>query len=204
MNQSFMKEKPVLPLVLSMSMPMVLSMLVTSLYNIVDSYFVARISEEAMTALSLVYPLQILENSIAVGFGIGVNAAAAYYLGAERSETANDTVSAGVFLSAVHGLVMTLFFVVTASPFLKIFTGDITILEYGKTYSYIVFTFTIPYFIGITFEKIFQAEGQMVVSMVSMIIGCVVNIILDPLMIFGVGPFPRMGVVGAALATGIG
>lgn len=204
MNQSFMKEKPVLPLVLSMSMPMVLSMLVTSLYNIVDSYFVARISEEAMTALSLVYPLQILENSIAVGFGIGVNAAAAYYLGAERSETANDTVSAGVFLSAVHGLVMTLFFVVTASPFLKIFTEDITILEYGKTYSYIVFTFTIPYFIGITFEKIFQAEGQMVVSMVSMIIGCVVNIILDPLMIFGVGPFPRMGVVGAALATGIG
>ncbi len=204
MNQSFMKEKPVLPLVLSMSAPMVLSMFVTSLYNIVDSYFVAKISEEAMTALSLVYPLQLLENSVAVGFGIGINAAAAYYLGAKQSQTANDVVSVGVFLSMVHGFLMTLIFVLSASHFLKAFTDDPIILQYGRTYSYIVFMFTIPYIIGITFEKIFQAEGQMVVSMVSMMIGCIVNIILDPILIFGIGPFPEMHVKGAALATGIG
>lgn len=204
MDQSFMKEKPVLPLVLSMSMPMVLSMLVTSLYNIVDSYFVARISEEAMTALSLVYPLQLLENSIAVGFGIGINAAAAYYLGAQKSETANDTVSVGVLLSAVHGILLTIFFIVFAPRFLNIFTNDPIIQQYGQTYSYIAFAFTIPCIIGITFEKIFQAEGQMVVSMSSMLAGCVTNIILDPILIFGIGPFPEMGVAGAALATGIG
>lgn len=204
MNQFFMKEKPVLPLVLSMSMPMVLSMLVASLYNIVDSYFVARMGEEAMTALSLVYPLQLLENSIAVGFGIGINAAAAYYLGAKKPETANDAVSVGILLSFVHGVLMTFFFLITASHFLQGFTSSKIILQYGQTYSDIVFAFTIPYMVSIAFEKIFQAEGQMVVSMVSMIIGCIVNIVLDPFLIFGIGPFPKMEVAGAALATGIG
>ena len=90
MEQTFMKEKKILPLVLSMSLPMMLSMLVNSLYNIVDSYFVAQISEQAMTALSLVYPLQLLETAIAVGFGIGMNAAAAYYLGAKEQQRADD------------------------------------------------------------------------------------------------------------------
>ena len=92
MGQTFMKEKKILPLVLSMSLPMMLSMLVNSLYNIVDSYFVAQISEQAMTALSLVYPLQLLETAIAVGFGIGMNAAAAYYLGAKEQQRADDIV----------------------------------------------------------------------------------------------------------------
>ena len=92
MEQTFMKEKKILPLVLSMSLPMMLSMLVNSLYNIVDSYFVAQISEQAMTALSLVYPLQLLETAIAVGFGIGMNAAAAYYLGAKEQQRADDIV----------------------------------------------------------------------------------------------------------------
>ena len=92
MNQTYMKEKKILPLVLSMSLPMMLSMLVNSLYNIVDSYFVAQISEQAMTALSLVYPLQLLETAIAVGFGVGMNAAAAYYLGAKEQQRADDIV----------------------------------------------------------------------------------------------------------------
>ena len=92
MEQTFMKEKKIVPLVLSMSLPMMLSMLVNSLYNIVDSYFVAQISEQAMTALSLVYPLQLLETAIAVGFGIGMNAAAAYYLGAKEQQRADDIV----------------------------------------------------------------------------------------------------------------
>ena len=101
MNDAFMKEKPILGLVLSMSLPMVLSMLVNSLYNIVDSYFVASISEEAMTALSLVYPIQNLINAITIGFGVGINATIAFYLGAQRKEQADRAASAGFFINAV-------------------------------------------------------------------------------------------------------
>ena len=106
MGQTFMKEKKILPLVLSMSLPMMLSMLVNSLYNIVDCFFVAQISEQAMTALSLVYPLQLLETAIAVGFGIGMNAAAAYYLGAKEQQRADDIVTSGLILSLLHGVIL--------------------------------------------------------------------------------------------------
>lgn len=204
MEQTYMKEKKILPLVLSMSMPMVLSMLVNALYNIVDSYFVAKISEEAMTALSLVYPLQLLETAVAVGFGVGINAIAAFYLGAEDSQKANDSVSVGLFYGFVHGVLLMAFNFLSAPTFLRMFSKESVVIEYGLTYANVVFAFTIPYTIAITFEKIFQAEGQMKVSMFSMICGCVANIILDPLMIFGIGPFPQMGIAGAALATGIG
>ena len=199
-----MKEKKILPLVLSMSMPMVLSMLVNALYNIVDSYFVAKISDEAMTALSLVYPLQLLETAVAVGFGVGINAIAAFYLGAKNDRKANDSVSVGLVLSFMHGILLMAFNLLFAPTFLRMFSKDNLVIEYGLTYSYMVFAFTVPYTIAITYEKIFQAEGQMKVSMFSMICGCVANVILDPLMIFGIGPFPRMGIAGAALATGIG
>ena len=199
-----MNEKKILPLVLSMSMPMVLSMLVNALYNIVDSYFVAKISDEAMTALSLVYPLQLLETAVAVGFGVGINAIAAFYLGAKNDGKANDSVSVGLVLSFVHGILLMAFNLLFAPTFLRMFSKDNLVIEYGRTYSYVVFAFTVPYTIAITYEKIFQAEGQMKVSMFSMICGCVANVILDPLMIFGIGPFPRMGIAGAALATGIG
>lgn len=204
MEQTFMKEKKILPLVLSMSMPMVLSMLVNALYNIVDSYFVAKISDEAMTALSLVYPLQLLETAVAVGFGVGINAIAAFYLGAKNDGKANDSVSVGLVLSFMHGILLMAFNLLFAPTFLRMFSKDNLVIEYGLTYSYMVFAFTVPYTIAITYEKIFQAEGQMKVSMFSMICGCVANVILDPLMIFGIGPFPRMGIAGAALATGIG
>lgn len=204
MNQTFMKERPVLPLVLSMSLPMVLSMLVTSLYNIVDSYFVARISEEAMTSLSLIYPLQLLVNSVAVGFGIGINTTASYHLGAGNSGKANDTVTVGLLLAGVHGVLLTLICMLASPWFFGLFTDDLTVLEYGMQYACIVFGFSIPITLGIAWEKIFQAEGQMVVSMASMMAGCIANIILDPLMIFGIGPFPAMGIRGAAWATGIG
>ncbi len=204
MNQNFMKEKPVFPLVLSMSLPMVLSMLVNSLYNIVDSYFIAKISEEAMTALSLVYPVQILVNSVAVGFGIGINAVAAYYLGAQEKDKADNAVSLGFLFSILHGALLTVLCLAGISHFLSVFTENETIIGYGRDYSYIVFLFSLPLMIGITFEKIFQAEGQMTVSMISMLCGCMINIILDPVMIFGAGFIPAMGIKGAAIATGIG
>ena len=204
MEQTFMKEKKIIPLVLSMSLPMMLSMLVNSLYNIVDSYFVAQISEQAMTALSLVYPLQLLETAIAVGFGIGINAAAAFYLGAGERKNANDVVTSGTLLSIVHGIVLTLFSIGFARYFVGMFTDQQPILEDAVKYAWIVFAFTIPNVVAITFEKIFQAVGNMVITMLSLMTGCIVNIILDPLLIFGIGFFPKLGIQGAALATGIG
>lgn len=204
MEQTFMKERKVLPLVLSMSLPMVLSMAVNSLYNIVDSYFVAKISENAMTALSLVYPIQNLVNSIAVGFSIGINAVIAFHLGAQEKEKATDAATQGMLLSLLHGILLTVGCIAVMPYFLQIFTSDTELIEIGMQYSKIVFLFSIAITIGVGFEKIFQAVGMMNVSMISMAAGCIINIILDPIFIFGFGPVPRMGIRGAAIATGIG
>ena len=199
MNQDYMKTKPILPLVLSMSLPMVLSMLVNSLYNIVDSFFVARISENAMNALSLVFPIQNLINAIAVGFGVGMNAVIAFYLGTENHKRAEDSMAQGLLLSAIHGLVLMVVCVLFIPTFLKFFTNDPVVLKDGILYGRIAFAFSFVIQVGIAFEKIYQSLGRM-----ALIMGCVTNIILDPILIFGLGPIPAMGIAGAALATGIG
>ncbi|MDD4371751.1 MAG: MATE family efflux transporter [Anaerostipes sp.] len=204
MNQIFMKEKPILPLVLSMSLPMVISMLVNSLYNIIDSFFVAKISEDAMTALSLVYPLQNLVMAIGVGFGIGINTTVAFFLGARKNKYANNAATQGIILNTLHGIILTIGCIIIIPYFLKIFTNNIKVIDYGLRYSNIVFLFSVVITIGVTFEKVFQSLGKMVVSMVSMMSGCIVNIILDPVLIFGLGGAPKMGIEGAAIATGIG
>lgn len=204
MNETFMKEKPVLPLLLSMALPNVLSMLVNSLYNIVDSLFVARISEDAMTALSLVFPIQNFSNAIAIGFGIGINAMIALYLGAGDREKAETAATHGFVLSLVHGVVMMVVSIAIMPGFLRRFTQDEALIAAGITYSTIVFLFLVVNMVSLAFEKIFQAVGRMKVSMVALITGCVCNILLDPVLIFGLGPVPAMGIAGAALATGIG
>jgi putative MATE family efflux protein len=204
MNQKFMKEKPVMPLVISMALPMTFSMLVNALYNIIDSYFVARISEDAMTALSLVFPLQNLVNAVVIGFAIGINATIAYFLGAEKHNTADKTASLGTLFNMIHGFVLAVVCIAITAPFLAMFTDKRSIIEMGTEYAKIVFIFAVPNAAGLCFEKIFQSVGRMKTSMLCMLVGCVSNIILDPLMIFGIGIFPEMGIRGAALATGIG
>ena len=204
MNQTYMKEKPVLPLLLSMAIPMILSMLVNSLYNIIDGIFVAKINEDALTALSLVFPVQNLVSSIGVGFGVGVNAVIAISLGANRQQDADRAASQGLFCGAIHGALFTLFGILCMPAFLNLFTDSPSVLGYGLRYSRIVLAFSVIVTLEITFEKIFQAVGQMMVSMLSLLTGCIVNIILDPLLIFGIGTFPRMGMAGAAWATNIG
>ena len=204
MNQKFMKEKPVMPLVISMALPMTFSMLVNALYNIIDSYFVARISEDAMTALSLVFPLQNLVNAVVIGFAIGINATIAYFLGAEKHNTADKTASLGTLFNMIHGFVLAVVCIAITAPFLAMFTDKRSIIEMGTEYAKIVFIFAVPNAAGLCFEKIFQSVGRMKTSMICMLVGCVSNIILDPLMIFGIGIFPEMGIRGAALATGIG
>ena len=204
MNDTFMKEKPVLPLILSMTLPMVLSMLVNSLYNIIDSFFVAQISEEAMTALSLVYPVQNFVNAVGIGFGVGINAVIAFYLGTGDNKKADQAATQGLVLAMIHGIVMTVCCITMMPAFLGMFTSSKTVIELGARYSVIAFAFTLIIIVGITFEKLFQAVGNMKTTMISLMCGCITNIVLDPVLIFGYGPFPKMGIEGAALATGIG
>lgn len=204
MNEQFMKERPILPLLTSMALPMVVSMLVNSLYNIVDSFFVARISEDAMTALSLVYPIQNFVNAAAIGFGVGMNALIAFHLGAGEKDRASTAATHGLALSAVHGLVLMVGCIAVLPAFLGLFTRDPAVLDLGVRYGTIVFLFSVVIMLGLAFEKIFQAVGRMKVTMAALISGCLTNILLDPVMIFGLGPVPAMGIAGAALATGIG
>lgn len=204
MDQAFMKERPVLPLVISMALPMTLSMLVNSLYNIVDSYFVAKISEDAMTALSLVYPIQNLVNAVTIGFGIGINAIIAYFLGAGKQTLADRSASMGLLLNALHGVLLTIGCIACMPAFLAVFTDSESVISLGLQYSRVVFLFSIPFSISMAFEKIYQSVGKMTITMISLLIGCATNIILDPMLIFGIGFFPELGIRGAALATGLG
>lgn len=204
MNQNALREKGVFSLVISMGVPMAFSMLINSLYNIVDGYFVARISEKAMTAVSLVFPLQYAASAIAIGFGVGINAAVAFFLGAGNKKQADQAASLGFLLSILHGIALMIAIPLAAEPFLLSFTSDPQILDYGVTYLDTVMLFTVFMQVQLVFEKLFQAVGSMKIPVICLTSGCVLNIILDPVMIFGMGPIPAMGIAGAAWATNIG
>ncbi len=204
MQETFMKEKPIFPLLTSMSLPMVFSMLVNALYNIVDSFFVAQISEDAMTALSLIYPMQNLVNAIAIGFGVGINAQIALHLGAGSSRRADTAATHGMLYSVLHGILITIVSIGVTPGFLTAFTKDATVIQMGTTYATIAFSFSVIVMAALAFEKMYQAIGRMKITMIALMAGTVCNIILDPVLIFGLGPFPRMEIAGAALATGIG
>ena len=203
-DQTFMKEQPVSRLLWKMSLPMVISMMVNSLYNIVDSYYVAQISEKAMTALSLVYPVQNLVNAVTIGFGVGLNAVISYHLGAQESRKADQAASQGFLLSLIHGIALTVISIWIMPVFLPLFTSDAEVISLGVRYSRVVFLFAAVISMTLFYEKLFQSVGRMAVSMFCMMCGCIANIILDPVLIYGYGPFPVMGIEGAALATGIG
>ena len=168
MKQQFMKEKKIVPLVLQMSVPMILSMAVNALYNIVDSYFVAKISQNAMTALSIVFPVQNMINAIAVGFGIGLNAMIAYSIGANEEKKANHIASTGVFLSMIHGIILTIGFFIGMPAFMQHFTKEQEIINLGLEYANWVLLFTVIIQVSVAYEKIFQSVGRMKVSMCSM------------------------------------
>ena len=199
-----MKERPIFPLLVSMALPMVLSMTVNALYNIVDSFFVAQISEQAMTALSLVYPVQNMINAIAIGFGVGINALIALYSGAGDRCRADTAATHGLVFSILHGLIAAVVCIAMMPGFLRLFTGDEAVIALGVRYSSIAFFFSPVIMAELCFEKLFQAVGRMNETMAALLCGSITNIILDPVLIFGLGPFPMLGISGAALATGIG
>lgn len=203
-SQDFMKTKPVLPLLASMAIPMMLSMLIQSLYNIIDSIFVARLGTAALTAVSLVYPLQNIVVSVSVGIGVGISSAIAVNLGRKDRLQASRAASVGMMLTVFHCAAFILFGLLATRPFLRLFTGDPQTFALACQYAYIVLCFSSGSLLQISLEKIFQATGAMITTMYALAAGCIVNIILDPVLIFGLAGFPKLGVAGAAIATVIG
>lgn len=203
-TENKMGTMPVFKLILNMSLPMMFSMFIQALYNIVDSYFVAKISENAITAVSLAFPVQNLMISFAVGTSVGVNALLSMRLGQKNQEEVNKAGMNGIFLA----LATYVGFAILGIFFLKAyFYSQIDIQEirdYGLTYMNIVLFMGFGCFSSIMFEKLLQSTGKATLSMWSQLAGALTNIILDPLMIMGIGPFPAMGIAGAAWATVIG
>lgn len=200
-SQERMKTKPIFPLLVSMALPMMFSMMVQSLYNIIDSIFVAKLGNDAFTAVSLIYPLQNLILAVSVGFGIGVNSCIAIATGSNNMKRAENAASTGILLSIVHSALFILFGMLATKPFLKMFTDSETIISIGSQYGYIVLCLSFGCLIQVCYEKIFQALGNMTITMIVLTVGAVINIILDPIFIFGYLGFPAMGVAGAAVAT---
>jgi len=200
-SSNAMGTRPVLPLLLSMSVPPMISMLIQSMYNVVDSIFVARLSQNALTAVSLAFPLQNLVLSVAVGLGVGLNACIARSLGAGDPQKANDAAAHGLVFTTIHALLFVLVGIFGTRPFLQMFTTDPEVLEMGCQYSYIVICLSFGSLYHIFIEKIFQATGNMVVPMILQGVGAIINIVLDPILIFGMFGLPALGVPGAAIAT---
>lgn len=203
-NNTFMKTRPVFSLLVSMSVPMMLSMLIQSLYNIVDSIYVSQLGTDALTAVSLAYPLQNAILSVAVGIGVGISSAISIHLGAENQEKADRAATIGIGLTVFHCVLFIIGGLVITRPFLSLFTDNPAVLDDSCAYTYIVLCLSFGSLLQIAFEKIFQSIGQMKITMCLLIAGCVINIILDPILIFGLLGFPSLGVAGAAIATVIG
>ena len=203
-RENVMGTKPVFPLLMSMSIPPMISMLIQSMYNVVDSIFVARISEKALTAVSLAYPLQNLILAVAVGYGVGINACIAKSLGARKQEETNRAAAHGILFTLLHSILFVLIGLFLTKPFLGFFTSDPETFSMGCSYTYIVVCLSFGSIFHIYIEKMFQATGNMIMPMILQAAGALTNIILDPIMIFGLLGFPKMGVTGAAVATVIG
>ncbi len=200
-KENKMGTHKVLPLLLSMSLPPTISMMTSSLYNIVDSIFVARLGNEALTAVSLAFPIQILIIALAIGSGVGVNSYVARKLGEKNFDEANSTASHGIILSIIHYIVLCILGFLFIKPFFNIFTTDKNILKMGLDYTYIVTFLSFGIIMQIGIEKTLQATGNTLTPMFLQIIGAGTNIILDPIMIYGYFGFPKMGVAGAGIAT---
>ena len=199
-----MEHMEIKKLVISMSLPIIISMVIQALYNIVDSIFVAKISSDALTAVSLCYPVQTIMVAIACGTAVGFNTLLARYLGEKKFDYANNTMMHGILLGFLNGLVFLVLGFLFSNTFLSWFTRDVQILGLANTYIRICTMFSFSVFVQIIFERIMQATGNAIYNMVMQGAGAIINIILDPIMIFGWFGLPRMGVTGAAIATVIG
>lgn len=209
MEETLMKENkmgvlPVNRLLVTMSLPMMISMLVQALYNIVDSIFVARIEEKALTAVSLAFPIQTLMIAVGVGTAVGINALLSRFLGEKEFEKADTVAKNGIFLALVSYILFLCIGIFGVRIFYTSQTTDTVIINYGVEYLTIVCVASFGIFIQATFEKLLQSTGKTFYTMITQGTGAVINIILDPILIFGYFGMPKMGVAGAAVATVVG
>ncbi len=200
-QENKMGVMPVPKLIITMSLPIMASMLVQALYNIVDSVFVAQISENALTAVSMAFPLQNLMIAVSTGTAVGVNALLSRNLGAKNYEKVNHIANHAVFLGFLSYLVFLVIGFVGAEPFFRSQTDIEEIVVYGTQYTQICLCASVGVFTQVFFERMLQATGKTVYSMITQMVGAVINIIFDPILIFGMFGFPAMGVAGAAIAT---
>ena len=203
-KENKMGTMPVNKLLINMSLPMMISMLVQALYNIVDSIFVSRIDENALTAVSMAFPIQSLMIAIGVGTGVGVNALLSRSLGEKDYEKADKTATNGIFLSLLSYLVFLIIGIFATTPFYLSQTNDGQIVGYGKQYLTIICCCSFGMYTQFIFERLLQSTGRTFQTMITQGTGAVINIILDPIFIFGYFGVPRMGVAGAAVATVLG
>lgn len=195
---------PVNKLLLTMSVPMIVSMLIQALYNVVDSIFVAQINENALTAVSLVFPVQSIMIAVSTGTCVGVNAILSKRLGEKRLEEADKTANVAVLLSVLSYFIFLIVGIFGSEWFFAVQTDDAQIISYGASYMSIVCTMSFGLFLQICFERLLQSTGRTFYTMLMQGTGAIINIILDPVLIFGYLGFPEMGIAGAALATVIG
>lgn len=202
--QNKMGSMPIRKLILHMSWPMMLSMLIQALYNMVDSYFVARIDPDAFVALGLAYPAQTMMIAICVGTGVGVNAMLSRRLGERRYGEANAVAVNGYFVYLLTWAAFLLFGLFFGRSFVGFFNSDPNVIDYGGQYLTIVSTFSIGVCMQFAGERVLQGIGDPIGPMIIQGVGAVINLVLDPVLIFGWGPFPVLGVAGAAIATVFG
>lgn len=203
-KENKMGTMPVGKLLVSMSLPMMISMVVQALYNIVDSIFVSRIHEDALTAVSMAFPLQSLCIALGAGMGVGVNALLSKSLGAKDQEMVNKSAMNGIFLTLVNYIVFLILGLTVVKPFYMIQTDSASIVEYGYEYLSVICCFSFGMFFQFIFERLLQSTGRTFQSMITQTTGAVINIILDPIFIFGLCGVKAYGVRGAAIATVIG
>ena len=193
-------------LLLNMSLPMMVSMLVQAMYNIVDSIFVAKISEDALTAVSLAFPLQSLMIAVGAGTGVGVNALISRGLGEKKRDRVDAVAANGIFIYVLSYLAIAVLGFTAVRPFynMQVGAGQENIMELGVTYLSIAMIFSFGLFGQFVFERILQATGRTLFTMISQMTGAIINIIMDPILIFGLLGFPKLGIAGAAIATVMG
>lgn len=203
-RENKMATMPVNKLLLSMSVPLIISTLVLGLYNIVDSMFVARICEDALTAVSLAFPMQNFMIAVATGTGVGVNALISRRLGQKQFESVNKTANNAVFLAFCSYILFLLIGLFGTEVFLRAQTDIENIVSYGISYLRIICVLSFGMFGQVMMERLLQSTGRTVCTMGTQLLGAIINIIMDPILIFGIGPFPELGVAGAAYATVLG
>lgn len=195
---------PIPKLLFSMGIPAVISMLIQALYNIVDTIYISNYSQDAMFAIGLVFPMQMIGLSLALGTGVGIGTLVSRRLGEGNKKEATHVATTGILLGLFHALLILLLGVFGAKPFLEMFTTRADIIGLGYAYLLIVMSLNIGQMLAVSFERILQSQGNMIVPMITLIMGAVTNIILDPILIFGMFGLPAMGIKGAAIATVIG